>query len=73
MQFKCQLKLCLGRHLLALFVSQVSVGLHGQGAAVFAPQPAGYTREVNAGFNTAGGEQVAEVVVRYLGKPIRVT
>ena len=46
-----------------MFVAQMSVGFHGQRPAVLVTQPARNSRNVHAGFNTAGGKQMAEIMV----------
>jgi len=43
----------------AVFVSQVPVSFHAQCAAILVSEPARNGRDVHAGFNAAGGKQMA--------------
>ena len=58
------LKLHPSRHLRAVFIAQMAVGLHRQCAAVLMPEPAGDGWNVHTALNAPGSEEVAEVVVR---------
>lgn len=42
-----------------MFVAEVAVGFHGEGAAVFVAEPTGDGRDVNVAFDATGGEEVA--------------
>jgi len=44
------------RHAGGMLVAEMAVNFHGQRAAVFVAEPAGYGRNVNAALNAAGGE-----------------
>ena len=46
-----------------MLVPQVAVDFHRQGSAVFVAQPAADRRDVDAGFDATGGEEVAKVMV----------
>ena len=51
------------RHFCGMTVAQMAIDAHRQRTAVFVAKPARYGRNVNASFNAARGEQVAQVVV----------
>ena len=48
----------------AVFAAQVAVRAHGKGSAVFVTEPAGNCRDVHAGFNTDGREEMPQIVMR---------
>ena len=52
-----------------MLLSQVAINFHGERSAVAVPQPAGDRWNIHASLDTAGGEQVAQVVV---GDSLRV-
>lgn len=54
-----------------MLVAQMPIGPHGQCAAVLVAKPARDGGNIHAGFNAAGGEQVAQVVMGESGNPER--
>ncbi len=64
------------RHIGGMLVPQMTIGSHGQRAAVFMSQPPGDRRNVNARFDTSRGKEVTQIVVSNprhsddLGRPV---